>query len=325
MTTEDNTPGLVLVRQLRGRGDTRHQHARAARRGDEVRVVRGAYVTRDEWEALDRRARHVLRMIAFARTRRRAPVYSHWSAALWHGLPVVGAWPDELHIRAGRTSGGRSVRGVIAHSTSAAAVDVIQASNLRITSIAQTIVDLAAVAPTPAAVAMADHYLRTATPQHDEGFTAARDALRDVWGRALPFRGHRRALDVIAFADGRAGSPLESVSRVNMHAIGCPQPQLQVPFSDRAGLIGYADFFWPALGVLGEADGDLKYLDPSFRGGRSADRVVLDEKIREDRLRALGLRVVRWRWDTATDARALRSTLLAAGLPTDSREPWSVC
>jgi hypothetical protein len=112
---------------------------------------------------------------------------------------------------------------------------------------------------------------------------------------------------------------------VNMRANGCPQPELQVPFSDGDGFIGYADFYWPTFGVIGEADGDVKYLDPSLRGGRSADRVVLDEKIREDRLRALGPRVVRWRWETAMDARALRSKLVSAGLPTDSRQPWRLC
>ena len=110
-----------------------------------------------------------------------------------------------------------------------------------------------------------------------------------------------------------------------MRAIGCPQPHLQIPFSDSDGLIGVVDFFWPELGIVGEADGDVKYLDPSFRGGRSADQVVLDEKIREDRLRALGLKVVRWRWRTATDVHAFRSKLSSAGLPQDLREPWGVC
>jgi hypothetical protein len=53
-------------------------------------------------------------------------------------------------------------------------------------------------------------------------------------------------------------------------------------------LIGFADFAWP--GVVGECDGRLKY----------ADRDVLwAEKRREDRIRALGLRVIRWGWDDA--------------------------
>lgn len=137
----------------------------------------------------------------------------------------------------------------------------------------------------------------------------------DAWERAVPLRGHRRALDVIDFADARSESPLESLSRVSMYRMGVAQPDLQLPFRDRRGLIGYVDFAWPSLGIVGEADGDAKYLDATMRNGRSADRVVLDEKIREDRLRALGLRVVRWRWEVASRPRELASLLFAAGVP----------
>ncbi|WP_158865627.1 hypothetical protein [Leifsonia sp. AG29] len=143
--------------------------------------------------------------------------------------------------------------------------------------------------------------------------------------RALPMRGHRRALDVIGFADGRADSPLESVSRVSMHAAGVPQPALQLPFSDGNGLIGVVDFAWPEARVIGEADGDVKYLDSAMRAGRSADRVVLDEKVREDRLRALGWRVVRWRWAIASDPGRLGAVLEEAGVPRDRTASRTVC
>ena len=327
MTIDDSVGDLVLVRDLRTRSDTRQQHARAARAGVEVRVGRGAYVPSDRWDALDRRSQHVVRMLAFARTRRQPPTFSHWSAAAWHGLPIVGARSGNLHLVVGRTTGGRSASGVVAHSLEVPSEDVIAAEGIRVTSLSRTAVDLAATAPTPAAVAIVDHVLRTDGTRHrgSPGAATARDELYAAWGRALPFRGHRRAREVIDFADGLAGSPLESVSRANMHAIGCPQPELQVPFSDGDGLIGIVDFSWPAFGVVGEADGDLKYLDREFRSGRSAEQVVLDEKIREDRLRALGLRVIRWRWETAVDARALGSRLAAAALPVDARIPWSIC
>ncbi|WP_374009683.1 hypothetical protein [Leifsonia sp. LS-T14] len=160
--------------------------------------------------------------------------------------------------------------------------------------------------------------------RHVTGISAGREELHAAWRRAQPMRGHRRALDVIDLADERSGSPLESVSRLAMHTAGVPQPELQTPFRDAAGLIGYVDFYWSDFGVVGEADGDLKYLDPALRGGRTADRVVLDEKIREDRLRALGLRVVRWRWATARDPRSLAALLSSAGVPLDRRAGWRV-
>lgn len=304
---------LTIVKELRDPSHTRHQHARAALRGLEVRVGRGAYAPKAEWERLDDSDRHRVRMTAFARTRAVQPVFSHWSAAVWHGLPVVGGVPDLLHITVGRSGGGRSGHGVRAHSTAVDAEDVVRFDGLLMTSVARTVVDIAATAPTPAAVSMADHVLRAGVPRRGtSGSEPDRADLLSAWERALPLRGHRRALDVIEFADGRADSPLESVSRANMRAAGITRPVLQTQYSDRAGLIGYVDFSWPERATVGEADGDAKYLDSDLRGGRSADRVVLDEKIREDRLRALGLRVVRWRWETAQDPRAL-AALLCSG------------
>jgi hypothetical protein len=319
----DASPEPTLVRLLRDRSETRQQHARAATRGLEVRVARGAYVARETWEGLDARGRHLLRMMAIARTRELPPVFSHWSAAVAHGLPLFGPPPNRVHVLVPRGSGGRSKGGVAAHASELPPEDEAEVAGLRCTSPERTAADLAATAPTDEAIAIADHVLRRrASGPHISDVETRRDRMLAAWMRAQPMRGHRRSLDVIIRADARADSPLESVSRVSMHAAGVPEPELQVPFYDGAGLIGYVDFAWPAHSVVGEADGDAKYLDASLRGGRSAERVVLDEKIREDRLRALGLRVVRWRWATARDPRALSALLTAAGLPIDTSDEW---
>ena len=326
MASDLPTAQLVLARNLRDRSDTRQQHSRAAQRGAEVRVARGVYVDRAEWEALDGLQRYLLRIRAAAATRERPPVFSHWSAAALHGLSMVGLPPSAIHVSVGRSTGGRSSASLVAHSLEVADEDVVERDGLLCTSPERTVVDLAAIAPTGAAVALADHLLHERFGRFGGcSHRGSRDALLTAWNRAQPMRGHRRSLDVIEFADGRAESPLESVSRVAMHVAGLPRPELQTAFHDAAGLIGYADFAWPEFGLVGEADGDAKYLDPALRGGRSAERVVLDEKIREDRLRALGLRVVRWRWPAATTPGALAAALSAAGLPLGSRDSRSVC
>jgi hypothetical protein len=103
-----------------------------------------------------------------------------------------------------------------------------------------------------------------------------------------------------------------------MRIVGCPPPILQQSHFDDRGFIADTDFSWPEYGAVGEADGDIKYLDPAYRRGRSADQVVLDEKIREDRLRALPKVVARWRWPVALSPERLRHTLAAAGLPADA-------
>ena len=185
---------------------------------------------------------------------------------------------------------------------------------MRVTSLARTIIDMAIIASFNQAVVMADHALHVDRRQSLEPM-ATRAELFATWQGMLPFRGHARSLDVLEFAQDAADSPLESVSRVSMRIIGCPAPTLQSPFYDRAGFIGETDFEWPEFSLVGEADGDGKYLDPELRGGRSADRVKLDEKIREDRLRALPRHVARWRWNVATNPRALRVVLAGFGLP----------
>lgn len=107
--------------------------------------------------------------------------------------------------------------------------------------------------------------------------------------------GIRKARDVIAFADGRAATPLESVSRVVFREMGLPPPELQVTVacyeSGNPRII--VDFLWPEFGVAGEADGLLKYdedLDPKRVSLRA-------EKLRQEEIEALGYTVVRWTWD----------------------------
>jgi hypothetical protein len=197
---------------------------------------------------------------------------------------------------------------------------IVEIAGLLCTSQERTAIDISATTGMADGVVITDHLLRSRGV--DGGVLGAEDPLVIAWRLAQPLRGHRRAEEAIAFADGRAASPLESVSRVSMHRIGVPQPDLQTAFADGSGRIGFVDFAWPEYGVVGEADGDAKYLDARFRGGRTADRVVLDEKVREDRLRALGLRVARWRWATACNPGSLGAALAAAGLPIDPSMRW---
>jgi hypothetical protein len=74
-----------------------------------------------------------------------------------------------------------------------------------------------------------------------------------------------------------------------MHQSGLPEPMLQVEFSDSDGFVARVDFHFPSYDTVVEFDGLLKY------GGGSPE-VLIREKRREDRLRALGIQVVRVTW-----------------------------
>jgi DNA primase len=94
-----------------------------------------------------------------------------------------------------------------------------------------------------------------------------------------------------------------------------PKPELQVPFNDADGLIGYVDFLWRRRGkrpLVGEFDGRVKYRLGGLTSQTDIERTLWEEKRREDRLRKQA-DVVRWTWTSAIDASRLGRELAAYG------------
>ncbi|WP_309709558.1 hypothetical protein [Pseudolysinimonas sp.] len=242
---------------------------------------------------------------------------SHWTAAAAWNLTVLGEFPPDAHALAVRSSGGRSDERLVRHCTGIpAATDRLE--GLEVTTLARTVIDLARVAPFSVGVVAADAALRG-----DPGGTHRaldRGLLLDEIGPPGR-RGAARARQVVEFADAGSGSPGESLSRASMLLAGIPAPVLQFKFSDRLGVI-VADFWWPQFDLVGEFDGRIKYEDPRYLAGRTPQQAVLDEKFREDRIRALGPRVSRWGWDVALSPGRLRAHLVAAGVRPERYRNW---
>ena len=74
---------------------------------------------------------------------------------------------------------------------------------------------------------------------------------------------------------------------------GLPPPTLQHEVPE---LRAVTDFYWEEFRTVGEFDGKVKY-GRSLRPGEDPGEAVYREKRREDALRDLGLKVVRWTWD----------------------------
>jgi predicted transcriptional regulator of viral defense system len=314
----DASDPLIYARELDDLHDTRFDHARAAARGEEHRVSRGVYLPSEAWGSASDTERYLMRVRGIANTRQSDPVYSFWSAAALHGLPVLGNWPDSVHVSVGRAGGGRSSGQLVRHVIPVEPHDVVEIDGLRVTSVARTVVDLASTRDVTSSIVAADRALHVG--RWDKRLPmATRSQLHDVYVRRMPFHGSVRARRVIAAAVEKADSPLETVSRLNMAAVGLPRPVLQKRFDDYRGLIGFSEFYWPEFALVGEADGKAKYLDPRYRRGRTLERVLLDEKERADRLRAIGLDVSRWGWEIGSQPEALRRHFVAAGLPTGFR------
>jgi hypothetical protein len=181
-----------------------------------------------------------------------------------------------------------------------------------VTSVAATVVAMSRMLPFGRAVAVMDKAIHE--PRNGAALTTRAELERELaqLGR-VP--GRAAAGRVLKFATPLSGSAGESISRAGIFLLGFLAPDLQVPHWDRAGLIGYSDFFWPGIRSVGEFDGHGKYLRDEFTGGRPAADVVIAEKVREDRLRALGLGVFRWDWPVATSLPALGDLLTLNGIP----------
>ncbi len=302
--------GLVLASDA-ARVGLQHELRREFNHQTLVRLRRGVYVLAAEWEALGADERYLRRIHAHAAMAEQPVVYSHVSAAALWGLPIVGAWPAEIHVSVAAAAGGRSRHGVVRH-TQDHDLDVTVHDGLRVTSVAATAVTLARVLRFGQAVAVMDKAIHE--PRDGQSLTT-RAELDRALAQLGRIPGRTAARRVLEFASPLSGSPGESISRAGIFMLGFLLPELQVPHWDRDGLIGFTDFFWRGVGSVGEFDGLGKYLREEFTGGRSTADVVIAEKIREDRLRALGFGVIRWDWPVARDLSALGDLLARNGIP----------
>jgi len=305
-------PELLLAADFRRAfgGDLRLR--RGAERGQLHRIGWGQYTPAAVWAGLNRDQRYALKVRAASLSRAAALPLSHQSAAVLWQLPLLAPWPDEVHFLTERTTGGRSDPGVRKHAVGFDHCDVELRDGVLVTSVARTVIELAAVVDLRSAVAAADRALAVDRTGRTPPLTD-RATLLDTWQRMLPFRGSVRARTVIDFATPLSGSPDESGSRVTIALAGLPEPVLQHPFliDDREV---FPDFFWRERRGVGESDGRVKYFDAVMLGGRTPAEVVYEEKLREDAIRRQVNGFVRWDHATGMSVPRLTARLAHLGL-----------
>jgi hypothetical protein len=304
----DQTSDLLTAQEARvGVGDSRALQRDAAA-GRLARIAHGAYVETGRWSSLLPSQRFVYRIAAAQRTAVRPLVFSHAAAAVLWGLPWWGAPPGVVEVTdpAARTS--RTHRLTRVHAQPLEDDDVVEHLGVRTTCLARTCADVLLDHPSLDATVVVDGALHG-------GATDSTGIAEFLERRPAP-RAHARARRTLELCRPGADSAGESVSRVLVLGFGFPEPVLQQPWRDTFGLIGVTDMWWPGLGVIGEYDGDVKYLSDRWRRGRTPEQVVKDEKDREDRLRALpGVRgFARWGTPDLRSPERLRRILLASGL-----------
>ena len=264
-----------------GYGDSEIRNLVAA--GRWVRLRRGVLIAVDDLDQAEqegRRHRVDCLAVLLALGRPRAAM-SHQSAARLWGLPLPRS--DDAVLRVTDPDRWRRGNGFLVTRAPLVPGEAWRAGPVRLTSAARTLVDCAREWP-----------LEDAVISMDAGLLAGRttvEELRTAAGRAHRWPGASRAARAVSLADGRAESPLETRGRLRLVGAGLPTPELQVEIHAAGHLVGVVDAWFEEAAVAVEFDGRVKYTSP-WRG-RSPERVLWDEKRREDEMRALDIRVVR--------------------------------
>jgi len=293
-----------------GLDDTRL--SRAARRGTLVRIKHGIYLDSALWARLLSPDRHLLLATIADRVAGPGLVFSHQTAGALLGLPILGRWPDRAHVLRDCADGGRSTTVLCSHNLGLQGVPIGTAGGLTVTAPPRTVIDLARTLPFMAAVAATDAALWA--DRRTGRFLTTIDDVRALLDQMDLIRGLRRVLAVLDASTPLCESVGETLCRLIMAELGFAAPQLQVRFDDAEGLVGFADFSWLDRRVIAEFDGLKKYTDARLRHGLTESEVVVAEKLRDDRLRALNYKVVRVIWDHLKDPARLQRMLLDAGL-----------
>lgn len=284
MTRTDLVASGVTPRMLRTRLGS----------GDLVQVRRGVYLRADNWPA-DKAGQHIM-LARGEQVVHPTGVISHQSAALILGLPTpgFGHWEDlpvSITLPAAE-SGSRS--GMRIHHTGPLPPPQIHRdkAGYLVTTPARTAVDLAADLPLHEALVLLDSAARliiaSLVPgkalRHHYASPRLAAVATDLLSQAAATVRATRLRPALGLVEPSRESVAESLSAGRMHVVGLPTPIFQARIRTPIGN-AYPDFLWEDLGLIGECDGAVKYND--------ADAYVL-EKEREQALRDLGYRFVRW-------------------------------
>jgi hypothetical protein len=327
-------PGLIDSAAILRTGASTDNLHRAFKAGELVRIRRGFYVPTEDWLRALPSERFAWTTTAVSRSVKGAVLCGQTAAAA-SGLPTLGTPPcvELATTLRGRSGVRKSPLLVLGGNGTAQEVRRTRSYPLRYRLITgfeavpfgeflctgpiQTIVDVLGSAELNQALVLADgaarKFLADGVLEHGASLLSVPGMADGIAG--LPSAAaRRRAERAAALASPQPESVGESYSRAVIELLGFEQPVLQQVFSDGRGFIGRSDFWWPSQGVVGEFDGKGKYVQAALRDGVTADEAVYREKLREDRIRALGHGFLRWRWADLTDPDKLRRKLLAAGL-----------
>ena len=291
--------GVFARHQALGCGFTSRSFAAAVGAGGPfVRVHHGVYTTRKVYASLDAAGRQLLVIRAAGLVCEADTfVFSHSSACALQGLPMYGVDDDLVHLT--RFSVRRATRtqaGIRHHFARLDRRWIDDSGELATTHAARTALDM------------------TVSYGYRAGLVAADAALLGgmAWtelaelAETITCEPRGPVMSAVA-RDARLGaqSPLETLSRIEVGAIGIDDLVLQHEIRLSDGTSALVDLYSPKLDHVFESDGSLKYRDgqTDLWGQRmTVEQIVFSEKRREDLIRSQGTGFSRIVWSDVQPA-----------------------
>lgn len=270
----------------------------------------GMYMRGNYWLRLTSAevALHILRALA---ERHPEWVFCSHSAALLHGLEVPWELMKDVHVAQSRDRVSKSARGIVRHT--ARSGHSITVNGGRAVILQEAILGSLCSAPFELTLGIVDSAL------HQRRITlGALEAYFEVMGCGR--KGIERARFTLSRADARAENGGESRARAVMIEEGFAPHELQVAIPDPMnpmrilrGDMGWlrSDGSW----CIGELDGREKYENPSMTQGQDSIGVLLDERLRESRMTAYNLHVMRFPFSYVLDRWKLTLLMQTYGVP----------
>jgi very-short-patch-repair endonuclease len=258
----DRQHGVVATWQLLAIGLTQDDIDYRARTGRLHRIHRGVYAV--GYSTLTPKGHRMAAVLAYGAE----AVLSHRSAAAHWGVGP-GFWKVEITMPHSR----RSRKGIRAHQGTLHREDVTIHDGIPITSVARTILDLAA--------RLSDSALTNLIEEADRKELFDLKALDRTIARRPKVAGVARLRRVLAAYRGTADtrSKLERDFRALIIKAGLPEPQYNVLL---AGLT--VDVYWPQWKLVVELDGEPYHSSP---------RALETDRIRDATLQKIDIRVLR--------------------------------
>jgi len=244
----------------------------------------GLFVPLMEWEEAYPEARHRALVEFYAeRFANAGTIFSGISGAVMRGIPILGRVPLEPRCYTQTKRGATKDLIKWRYTPTLPPFDVIE--GVRVACVERVLVDLTLAFDATACLVALNHCLST-------GQTNAPRLRRYVEDHAcLP--GIWRMARLLPFANAKCESPLETLGWLAVYraklVLPCQQVKIRLP-QDCKTRTARVDMCWSRRSkkLIVELDGKTKY---------QTREDLVNEKIREDGLRRLGCRVLRFLWE----------------------------